>query len=348
MAKPLMVVVEQDENYLMPLELKLVETLREAADIELISDEGYFREYFSSLRRKDILVIDEDMYTPELHMHAVGKTYVLTEDASRQSRPEEFAGEVVHIYKFLNLNAIVGRIVPDQWENGGLETKETRVISVLSPAGGAGCTTIALGVGAVLGQNMKRVLYVNPQMYQTFHFYLGNKATLPVDACAKLRSGGSAAIKPYLVREGIWYLPPLKSSREAMGVEASAYVELVDQLRRTNEYDFIIVDIGSELTSGMLGFLEYSFRVYVVTRQDAYSAFKMEAFRHNVNCSDKEKYFLVCNCFEKDKKNGLLGADGKQPMVIQHNVSLAAEGALDSWEELAEVKDIQKLGLLLI
>lgn len=348
MAKPLMVVVEQDENYLMPLELKLAETLRETADIELISDLAYYREYFSTLRRIDILMIDEALYAPELRAHAIGKTFVLTEDPARQSRPEECGGELVHIFKFSNLNTIVGRVVPDSWRDGGSETKETKVITVLSPAGGAGCTTVALGLGAVLVQNMKKVLYVNPQMYQTFQFYLGNRAALPMEACGKLRSGGCAAMQPYLIREGIWYLPPLKSSREALGIGESAYVELADQFRRTNEYDFIIVDIGSELTGGMLGFLEYAYRVCVVTRQDAYSAFKLDVFRHNVNCSDREKYLFICNCFEKDKRNGLLGPDGKEPMVIQYYIGRMAEGVPDSFEGLAEAEDIQKLGLMLM
>lgn len=348
MAKPLMVVVEQDESYLMPLELKLAETLWETADLELISDAEYYREYFSVLRKIDILIIDEALYAPELHSHAIGRIFVLTEDPSRQSRPEESGKELVHIFKFSNLNAIVGRTVPDGWRDGGSQIKETRVIAMLSPAGGAGCTTAALGAGAVLAQNMKKVLYVNPQLYQTFQFYLGNKATLPMEACGKLRSGGCAAMRPYLVSEGMWYLPPLRSSREALGIGASAYVELVDQFRRTNEYDFILVDIGSELTGGMLGFLEYAFRVCVITRQDAYSAFKLDVFRHNVNCSDREKYVFVCNCFEKDRQNGLLGPDGKQPVVIQHYIGQMDGGVPDSFEGLAEAEDMQKLGLMLM
>lgn len=351
MAKPLMVIVEPDESYLMPLEMKLVEILWETVDIEIISDTGYFEEYFTVPRKIDILVIDAVMYSEKLQIHNIDKTIVLTENISEQNEPEEFGQKIIHIYKFSNLNAIVNCLVPGQWENRGLRKKETKIVAVISPSGGSGATTIAMGICAVLRQNLKKILYVNSQMYQTFQFYLQNKATLPVEGYSRLRCDNGQIyemIKPYLlIEEGIHYMPPLKSSREALGIEVSAYIDFIRKCGQVNDYDFIVVDIGNELTAETLGFLEYAKMVYIVTRQDSFSVFKLDVFRRNVNCNDAEKYAFICNCFEKEKENGLLTQTGSSPIIIQEYVERQDETP-DSCEALAAIEGIQKIAYMLI
>ena len=45
------------------------------------------------------------------------------------------------------------------------ENNRTKIISVLSPAGGVGCSTIAAACAKALCQNGRRVLYLNLEKY---------------------------------------------------------------------------------------------------------------------------------------------------------------------------------------
>ena len=76
MAKPLLVIVENEESYLTPLEMKLAEMLWDSVDIEIISEKAYFDEYFIQPKKIDVLVIDESMYNERLHLHNINKIYI--------------------------------------------------------------------------------------------------------------------------------------------------------------------------------------------------------------------------------------------------------------------------------
>ncbi len=372
MSKPLLVIVEPDESYLAPLEVKLAEELHELADIEIISDMEYFREYFLLPREIDILIIDETVYSQQLEdytkkdcdylkMHSIDKVCVLTEktpDGSENGRYDDSLQGVSCIYRFTSLHVVADRIVREVenrmqsngWERQG-HKKKTKVVAVISPQGGTGATTVAVGISAVLHQRFKNVLYVSFQRYQSFHYYLKNKSVLPMEACLQLQADNKRVyedIKTCLTKEGAHFLPPLKASRESLGIEISAYINLVSRVCLTNEYDYIIVDIGNELTAAAVTFLEDTQKVYVVVRQDAFSAFQANIFLRSIDCSDKEKYFFVCNCYELGRKNDLLRqtdgeAWGEQLCYVEKQEDIETMQA----EQLAAVEGIQRLGMML-
>ena len=83
MNKLSIMLVDTDERYLMPIELKFIEELEDKIDIIVISDEGYLKEYFSTPRNIDILVINENLYSYEFEKHNIGNTFILTEKESQ-------------------------------------------------------------------------------------------------------------------------------------------------------------------------------------------------------------------------------------------------------------------------
>lgn len=361
MAKPLMVIVEPDESYLMPLEVKLAEALEEMADIEIISDMEYFADYFLLPREIDILIIDEAVYSQQLGMHNIDRICVLTESApngSGNERYEDVLQGVSYIYRFMSLHMIVDKVVravENRIRPGERELqkdkRKTKIAAVISPQGGAGATTIAVGISAVLHQMFKKVLFVSFQMYQSFHYYLTNKSVLPMEACLRLRTDNRQVyedMKPCLIKEGAHYLPPVKASRESFGIEISAYINLVSRVCLTNDYDYIIVDIGNELTAATAAFLEDAQKVYVVVRQDPFSAYKTTVFRRSIDCSDKEKYFFVCNCYEKEKENELLKQTEEEACAVQCcYVERQKNIEVMRAEDLAAEEGIRRLGMML-
>lgn len=351
MAKPIIVIVETDKTYLMPIEMKVAETLMDSVDIEIISDIDYFEEYFIAPRKIDVLVINQKLYNESLSKHNIGKTFVLTEETNENEdyayRGESSVNEVIYLFKYCNIGTLVNYIIPADWAGTGENVvKEPQLIAVISPAGGMGVTTVAMGISACMKQNLKSALYINLNRYQNFQYYLQNKATLSMEGCSVLRDIDASIytkMKNYLLKEDFVYLPPLKSTIDALGISKKAFMDLALTAKKSGDYDFVIVDIGSELTGDELKFMKYANKVFVVVNQDSYSLFKLDVLKRSVDCSDTEKYFFLCNKFEKGKDNSLSGA-----LVISEYIENDERKVAGGCKTIKTIDGIQKAAYVLL
>lgn len=355
MSKPVLVIAIEDENYLLPLELGLAERLFETAQIEVISDRAYFEEFFAVPRSIDLMIVDESFYVPELSRHNIKKTFLLSEDADAwdedegQSKPE--SQPVVHIFKYLDLQVLMNCIIPAQWGGTKTQRDRTQVIVVISAQGGAGCTTVALGLGACLKQSLKRTLYINPRTYQSFSFYLENKTALSMQGCAKMRMSRAeiyADMKSELQQEGIVYLPALPSARHALAIEENAYIRLIRGAQQSGEYDAIIVDVGNELTAGMIALLDAATKVLVVTNQDRSAAFKLQVLLHNIRCSDKEKFHFVCSRYDAASDNAYVTDPLANGVKMDEYIEKVCPEQLGSVRALAKIEGLQRVAYTLM
>ena len=149
-------------------------------------------------------------------------------------------------------------------------------------------------------------------------------------------------------KEEFTYLPPLKTSRESMGIAYSSYMELARIAQKSGEYDFIVVEIGNELNAETLKFLKFVNKVFVVTKQDEYSAFKLDVMKYNIKFSDKEKYLFICNFYEKDKPNALLEDSGNSGTIISGYVDKTDVAKIKNTNDLKAMEGIQKATFMLL
>jgi len=350
MAKPLVVIVEKEREDWIPLQISMAEALMDIADIEIITDSEYMEEYFTTPRTMDVLVIEESMYSEKLSMHTIGKTFVLVEDMGDGDEPvyrmPNASRDVICLFRYCNISTLVGYIIPIEWKKKQGKQKEPQIIAVISPAGGTGTTTVAMGLSACMKQNLKSALYLNMQNYQNFQFYLENKSCLPIEACTYLKVSDARIyekMKPFMLKDDFLYLPPLRTTRESAGISIQGYMELARAAQKSGDFDFIIVEIGNELTSEVLKFLKYANKVYVVVTQDAYSTMKLDVMKYNINCSDKDKYIFVCNHFDKEKENALMGN-----VISVYIEKIAEDLKLLQCKDLRTVEGIQKATFLLL
>ena len=349
MEKSVIVVVEPDKDYLNRLEMGLVKMFWKTADLELISEPEFFDEYFALPKKIDLLIIDESMYTDRLRMHDIEKTFILTEDPEPEDRPEQ--QEVVRLYKFCNLGALLGRIASVERTNSVTEERKTRVVTVISPSGGAGSTTVAMGICASMRENLKSAFYINPQMYQDFHYYLQSRETLQTEVCMKMQEPGmelDQKVRASFLKEGFTYFPPLGSSRESLGITETAYLRLTEHIVRSKEYDFVVIDLGNELSGDSVKFLDMADRVLTVTRQDAYAAFRLRILKKSMNFSDANKYIFICNHFDREKENALADPGSGYSAVIHEYIEADEKAVAGGLEGLKNLDGMQRAAYMLI
>ena len=182
-----MIIADPDEQYLAPIESKFLSEFDDRIELELITLPDYFKHYFETPRKADVLVVGEAFYTPDLQRHNMGHIFILTEQLETESTDDL---RITKVFKYTSTAAIFNKIVAVSGlaTEGIQDHKETTVILVSSASGGTGKTTLALGMSACLAQSYKKVLYINAERMNTFQRWLDNEGTLPNSLYATLGS----------------------------------------------------------------------------------------------------------------------------------------------------------------
>ncbi len=102
------VLCDEDERYLVPLELKFTEEFGEKAEIIVITDKEYLKSFFSTPQNIDVLIINEDLYDEEYEKQDISNVFLLSEvDNSMQTENMILK----RIYKYTSVKQIYNDVV---------------------------------------------------------------------------------------------------------------------------------------------------------------------------------------------------------------------------------------------
>lgn len=353
MPRPRVIIADEDRNYIVPLQLKFVKEFFNRIDLEIITDREYFRELFTDPQKAEVLILSEELYDAALQRHNIGCIFVMTEQ-----REERETGElnINKLYKYTSVKEIFNEIVGKS--KGAFNTesddkKETQIILVTSANGGAGKTTIAMGVGAFLAKcYKKRVLYLNAGRLQNFQYILDNDTpvTSP-EIYTKLHNPSSQIyeeIKHVLRKELFSYLPAFKAALLSVGLDYSVYGKIALSAKKSGDFDFIVIDAESALDEDQARLFHMADRVILVTEQSVQAVEAVNALISNINGTNSDKYIFVCNKFEREAYNALISPIVTLKFTINEYVDKFAVNGIPKCEELSEKDGIKKTAFLIL
>lgn len=316
-----MVLIDSDTKFLEGLEWKLLEELGERVELESITEQEYFDTYFEKPKNIDVLVVHEEQYLECVQKQNINLTFVLRENEIETQEDNR----ICMLHKYMNLGEMVRRITEKISRRLNIQTntdanRVTRGIMVYSPIGGAGKTTTALGLSVALSKQGKKVLYFNAENVQNFQWYMRDRNYAYEELAACIVNEDEHALsylKNALGHEEFDYVRPLRQSVLAYGITEDNYFYFISRILEANVYDYIIFDVSSELTLFKTKLMAKCYRVVNVLQQDALSVYKTEEFLKNIDYSDDEKMLWICNNYEENHENRILGSE------ILQNCSIA-------------------------
>lgn len=349
MSKPTIILADTDANYISSLELKFIGTLDERINLEIITDRKYFNEYFSIPRTAEILAVSDELYSEELHKHNISNICVLIEKPESGDTEDL---EVKSVYKYSSLKEIYNEIIgmssnPDL--RGNATNTDTQVIMVYSPIGGAGKTSVAIGLSTCLAAN-KRVLYVDAEEMNTFSCLLAGDDFISANCYSEFRADNSRMylnVKPQIRTERFSYLPPFKGSLSSTGISMSAIIKFIEFAKASKDYDYIVVDADSTYSDEKAELMSLANKVFMIVMQDKVSAHKMNVLLHNANCTDAEKYIFICNRYIADAPNYIVSTGKKKYIVSEFIAESEGFSELDA-EKYSKISGFQNLALMLL
>lgn len=352
MEKPRILIADTDANYVIPLQMKFVEELFDQVELEIITDRSYFAQLFSSPQKVDILIISEDLYSKALHRHNIGRVFLMVE---RQEDGSTAELNVVRLYKYTSIKKIYSEIAgisADTLDINSASKKEPQIITISSACGGAGKTTVALGISACLARQYKRVLYIGADRLQSFQRLLENPASISsTDVYSSLNSdtrNAYAAVKHVIRKEGFSYLPPFRVALLSMGLQYSVFERIAVAARDSEEYDYVIVDTDTAFDEDKAHLMNISDKVIVVTRQTANAVYATNLLVENINAMNSEKFLFVCNDFDRSRENVLVNSDMQVKFTPSEYIVHMEDYDEMKCADFAKSNSMQKIAVLVI
>lgn len=352
MARPRVIIADTDVNYIIPLQLKFVKDFFDRIDLEIITDKAYFDELFMQPQRADVLAVSDELYDTSLQRHNIDHIFIMME---QYEEGETAQLDAVRLFKYTSIKEIFNEIVgksAGSLDAESKEKKETQIILVTSANGGAGKTTVAMGISGCLTRNYKRVLYINAARLQAFQYMLDNQTpvTSPEVYTKLIKPDENIyqELKHVIRKETFSYLPAFKAALMSLGLDYAIYGQLALSAKKSREYDFIIIDAESTFDEDKARLLDLADKVIVVTGQSVGAVTATNAFVSNVTGTGTDKYLFVCNNFDKDGNNALILPN----MVLKFPVADYIE-RIDVYEQLKadvllENSGIQKISFLIL
>lgn len=352
MAKPRVIIADEDEKYIVPLQLKFVKEFPDQIELEIITDRSYLEELFSEPQKAEIVIISEELYAASLQKHNIANIFVMMEQY------EEGGTEDLSIYKlckYTSIREIFHEIVGKsanvlRMEDN--EKKETQIVLVTSANGGAGKTTVAMGVSACLAGNYKRVLYLNACRLQYFLHLLDNQ--MPVmssEIYVKLANPTEYIyedIKHTIRKEMFSYLPAFKAALVSLGIKYSVFAQIALGAKASGDFDFIVIDAESVFDENKAELLGIADKVILVTEQSVHALQAVNTLISNINGIHSDKYIFVCNRFDKEEYNALIAPDSVKKFTINEYIERFDANGIITCEELSRINGIRKTAFLVL
>lgn len=352
MAKPRIIIADTDVNYIIPLQLKFVEDFFEKVDLDIVTDNEYFEVLFSTPQRADILIVSEELYSQAMQRHNISHIFVMNEQYEEEQTADL---NVNHIFKYTSIKEIFNEITGKSADVLKIEKngkQETQVVLFYSASGGTGKTTVAMGVGASLTKNYKRVLYINAARLQVFQHMLENHSAITAtDTYAKLAAVNDniySDIKHVIRKELFSYLPPFKAALMSLGLNYSVFEKIIISAKKSGDYDFIIVDADVTFDEGKAALFNIADKVMIITNQSLASVLATNILVANINGASAEKYIFICNDFDKEADNALISPNVALKFSVNDYIEHFNHYENMKPDDFSKESSIQKAAFLII
>lgn len=352
MAKPRIIIADTEASIYIPLQMRFVEEFMDEVDLEIISDKRYFDTLFSTPQNAQVLIVSENLYSMSIQKHNIDHIFLMIEEF----RDEEYTAElnVNRLFKYTSPSELMSAIVAKSADSLKINTsvkQEPQIVLVTSASGGVGKTTVSMGVSLFLTKNHKRVLYINAARMQSFQHLLSNNSPISaMDVYTKLAKPGGDVygdIKHVIRKEQFSYLPAFKSALITHGLDYGVYEKIAVSARRSNEYDYIVVDADSVYDEYKTDLIDAADKVVILTEQTRNSVFATTLLAASIDGINSGKFIFACNKFDDEEENALQSPAFTPKLNIDDYIERIPYYEKTKYSSWVKNKGIQRLALLL-
>lgn len=210
--------------------------------------------------------------------------------------------------------AKTSQVTPDRKQAAGISTYSSgmmaygKVITVYSPKGGTGCTTIATNIAVTLNNDETSVLIVDSNLqYGDVAIFLNEQGKFSViDLTSRADELDPEVVDSVLIKHshsGVKILAAPYRPEHAENVTAEQFTKILHYLRQL--YSYVIVDTSSTLTDVTIAAIDASDIVILITTQEIPAIKNARLFLDVSEALGIEKQRLIFVMNRYDKRIGI-------------------------------------------
>lgn len=306
MSKINLVIAEEDSDYLNGLVRFIANNFEATFKITCFTKREFLKKYIDSGRGMDILLIKPEIYYEEIKNNNVKSIIILSDNKEsnchgypaikKYQSGQRLCEEILNIYKSENNE----KLEEDKDE-------KCSIVTIYSPVGGVGKSTIAISLAMRLKEIRKKVLYLNLEDLQSTEAYFNcntNKNMSDLLYFVKERDNDfKGEVQEILMEDtgtGINYFAPVDSALDVEGLVQEDMKFMLNEMSSSKLFDYIIIDLSSKFNSSYKMLLELSSRVIVPIVEGKLVQIKLENFISQMGNIDN--MFFVQNKFKESNE----------------------------------------------
>lgn len=305
MSKINLIIFDEDINYIKALGEFFYKKYYKFFKVTIISKYEEFEKLVGSVQKMDILLVNESLKYKVESLKSIRSLITLTEHKENQDIDSNILYKYQKGQYIFNFIKRTYKLIDKSFDFGD-DYDEARLISVFSPVGGSGKTSISISLASKLIYSGKKVLYINMEEISCMEifFELKKKQKSMSDLFYNINKDDES-IKEIISsiiskgNNGIWYIKHHDSILDLTELSINDFSKAITYLKRHSGFDYIIADLGSLFNANYSTLMELSERVMVIMEQTNVSTVKNSVFLNSLESLDKVN--LILNKYNKDK-----------------------------------------------
>lgn len=291
-----------------------------------INDYKQLEDIISAAKKVDILLVNEGLSNRVSSLKFIKNIIYLCENKTNQDVDE---GKV---YKYQSCSSIynsIKRIYKSINKNVDFEEDddESYLITVSSPIGGVGKTSIAMGIVNKMVSNGKKVLYINLEEINAMSIFFDIKKNYKnISDLFYNVNENQENVKSIInsivnkSENGIWYINPPNSTLDLAELTSNNFIKSINCLKMLTDFDYIIADLGSAFNTIYSSLLQIADKNLLIIQQSNVGIEKISSLLNQIERTDNIN--LIVNKYIKEKKIQLTDEIAKIKDNIFHYIEL--------------------------
>ena len=322
------IIADPDLNYALKLQAKFFQKLQDTYTIEVITKEDLINKFLKSPQTASCLIISEEWAGLNFSRHNIEKVFTLIEGNTN---------DAFELSRFSGIDEIFNKVRNEIGsETKSLSKDEATVLLFKSASGGTGKTVLSLALAEYLAKKYYKVLYVNTQSSQMFHYYLTDKTPINNSAAMSLQSNVNNAferLNNQIRHDGFYYLLPFGMPLYSYNINKHVYINFIETAKASKFYDYVIVDSDNNMDEITIKLITIADKVLMVTLPGDDYKFALEQMLKKVNI--KNKLISICNKVKDEHVETDEFINEWEKVIDEKSI-----------HEFASLDDVQKIAIL--
>lgn len=307
MGKINVIIADTDSRYLESIAKYLTNKYVDKFNVTCYTDYDILIESIANIKKKDILLINEDIYDEKVDKLGVNSIVILTEGKvnqdkyphtliSKYSTGQDLYREIIKVYTEYN---------PKNIEKITNKYDGTKLITVYSPVGGSGKSTVAAALAMKICKSGQEVLYLNFEDVQSTEVYFkGNKNKSFSDLIYYVKDRTENFASKFIEISdkdevtGVTFIKNTESILDIEEIDKDDMKWMLESLLELNMFAYIIMDTSSKFNSVYEIILNSSNHILCPVKKEIVSMEKLKIFIDNI--PDLRNYFFFFNNSHND------------------------------------------------